>query len=262
MLADLSGKVALITGSGSGIGRQIAIRFARAGMRVAVADLSAAAATDTVQAILPLGANAFPLEMDVTVEKQVEAGFERTLSAFHQIDVLVSNAGTQLISPLIDLSFEQWKKLLAVHLDGGFLTARAMMRHLLDAKSKGSIIFMGSIHSHRPASGKAAYITAKHGLAGLTRAVAREGGPGGIRSYLICPGFVDTPLVRKQIPEQSMLFGMSEAEIVQNVMLIDTVDNQFTTTDEVADLALFLAAYPTNALTGQSFVVAHGALMH
>ena len=262
MIADMSGKVALVTGAGSGIGKHIAIRFAQAGMRVAVADISAAAATGTVQALLSLGASAIPLEMDVTLEKQVDAGFERTLAAFRQIDVLVSNAGTQCISPLVNLSFEQWKKLLAVHLDGAFLTARAMMRHLLHAKSGGSILFMGSNHSHRASSGKAAYITAKHGLAGLTRAVAREGGASGIRSYLICPGFVDTPLVRNQIPEQAKLFGISEAEVVRNVMLVDTVDNQFTTTDEVADLALFLASYPTNALTGQSFVAAHGALMH
>src|SRR5581483_4306774 len=219
MLADLEGKVALITGAGSGIGKHLAIRFAQAGMGVAVADISLPASTTTVQQLLSSGANSIALEMDVTIEEQVEAGFERTLSAFGQIDLLVSNAGIQFISPLVDLSFEQWQKLLAVHLNGAFLTARAMMRHLLASKREGSIIFMGSIHSLKAARGKAPYITAKHGLAGLARAIAQEGGPDGIKSYLLCPGFVDTPLVQNQIPEQAKLLGIPEADVVRNIML-------------------------------------------
>lgn len=262
MLAELNGKVALITGAGSGIGKHLAIRFAQAGLRVAAADIVGAAAAATVREVHATGAEALALEMDVTVENQVAAAFERTLDVFHQVDVLISNAGIQFISPLIDLPFEEWQKLIAVHLDGAFLTARATMRHLIDTKREGSIIFMGSIHSHKASAGKAAYITAKHGLAGLTRAVAQEGGPVGVKSYLICPGFVDTPLVRNQIPEQSQLFGISEADVVQNIMLAGTVDHQFTTTDDIAEIALFLAAYPTNALTGQAFVAAHGSLMH
>ena len=134
------------------------------------------------------------------------------------------------------------------------------MRHM-KAGAGGSILYMGSVHSKTASLLKAPYVTAKHGLLGLARVVAKEGAAHNIRTNVICPGFVRTPLVDKQIPEQAAALGLSEADVIAKVMLKDTVDGEFTTLDDVARVAVFLAAFPTNALTGQSVVVSHGWFM-
>jgi 3-hydroxybutyrate dehydrogenase len=120
---------------------------------------------------------------------------------------------------------------------------------------------MGSVHSHEASPLKSAYVAAKHGILGLARVMAKEGAQHGVRSNVICPGFVKTPLVDKQIPEQAKDLGISEKKVVEEVMLGGTVDKEFTTMQDVADLAVFLAAFPTNALTGQSIVISHGWFM-
>ena len=162
---------------------------------------------------------------------------------------------------MVDFKFADWQKLLAIHLDGAFLTTRACLRHMYAQGRGGTIIYMGSVHSKEASLLKAPYVTAKHGLIGLAKVVAKEGAEHGVRSNVICPGFVRTPLVEKQIPEQAKELGISEADVVRNVMLKETVDGEFTTVDDVAQTALFLAAFPTNALTGQSIVVSHGWFM-
>jgi 3-hydroxybutyrate dehydrogenase len=126
----------------------------------------------------------------------------------------------------------------------------------------GSIIYMGSVHSHEASRLKAAYVAAKHGILGLARVVAKEGGPKGVRANVVCPGFVRTPLVNKQIPEQAAALKITEAEVIKNVMLKDTVDGEFTTTEDVANVVAFLAGFESSALTGQSVVVSHGWSMH
>ena len=125
----------------------------------------------------------------------------------------------------------------------------------------GSVIYMGSIHSKEASVLKAAYVTAKHGLIGLAKVVAKEGAAHGVRANVICPGFVRTPLVDKQIPEQAKELGISEADVIRTVMLKDTVDGEFTTVADVAEIALLFASFPSNALTGQSMVVSHGWFM-
>jgi len=128
-------------------------------------------------------------------------------------------------------------------------------------KRGGSIIYMGSVHSKEASPLKAPYVTAKHGLVGLAKVVAKEGAQHGVRANVICPGFVRTPLVEKQIPEQAKELGISEEEVVRDVMLKETVDGEFTTTADVAEAALFFASFESNALTGQSLVVSHGWFM-
>ena len=228
---DLKGKVALVTGAASGIGRAIAETYAAAGARVVVADLTADRAEG---AAAEIGHDAIGIAMDVTDEDQVDGGFARTLREAGPVDVLVSNAGVQIISPLVDLPFADWKRMLAVHMDGAFLTSRAAMRHMIDAGRGGSVILMGSVHSHVASKFKAPYVAAKHGLLGLARVIAKEGAAHGIRANVICPGFVRTPLVEKQIPEQAKELGISNDEVVKQVMLRDTVDGEFTTLDDVA----------------------------
>jgi 3-hydroxybutyrate dehydrogenase len=148
--------------------------------------------------------------------------------------------------------------MLAIHLDGAFLTTRACLRQMAAQKRGGAIIYMGSVHSKEASPLKGPYVTAKHGLIGLCKSVAKEGAPHGVRSNTICPGFVRTPLVEKQIPEQARELGISEEEVIKNVMLRATVDGEFTTLADVAEVALFFAAFPSNALTGQSVIVSHG----
>lgn len=148
--------------------------------------------------------------------------------------------------------------MLAIHVDGAFLTTRAALQFMYQDNRGGMVIYMGSVHSHEGSPLKSAYVAAKHALLGLARVLVKEGAEHNVRSHVICPGFVRTPLVAKQIPEQAKELGISEAEVVKNIMLSDTVDGVFTTTADVAQTALFLAAFPTGALTGQSFVVSHG----
>jgi len=251
----LDGKVALVTGAASGIGRHIAETFAGAGATVVIADYDGARANDVAGTLR--GARALGLRMDVTNETEVEDGIAKAIAAFGRVDTLVSNAGIQIVHPLEAFPFAEWRKLLAVHLDGAFLTTRACLKHMY-ARGGGAILYMGSVHSKEASALKAPYVTAKHGLAGLCKVVAKEGAAHGVRANLICPGFVRTPLVEKQIPEQAQALGISEAEVVSKVMLKETVDGTFTTLEDVAQVALFLAAFPSNALTGQSVVVSHG----
>jgi 3-hydroxybutyrate dehydrogenase len=256
----LQDKVAIITGAASGIGKEIAIMFAREGAKVAIADLNQKAADDTAREIDSSGKRAIGVAMDVADEEQVEAGIAKVITAFDRIDVLISNAGIQIVAPLVEFEFAKWKKLLAIHLDGAFLTTRAALRQMYKQNS-GTIIYMGSVHSKEASMLKAPYVTAKHGLVGLAKVVAKEGAAHGVRANVICPGFVRTPLVDKQIPEQAKELGISEQDVIKNVMLKETVDGEFTTVEDVAETALFLASFPSNALTGQSIVVSHGWFM-
>ena len=256
----LKDKVAIVTGAASGIGKEIARTYAREGARVVIADLNQTAA-DATAAELGGPQKALAVAMDVTDERQVEAGVARTVEQFGKIDVLVSNAGIQIVAPLDEFEFASWKKLLSIHLDGAFLTTRAVLQRMYKQGSGGSIIYMGSVHSKEASVLKAPYVTAKHGLIGLAKVVAKEGAKHGVRANVICPGFVRTPLVDKQIPEQARELGISEADVIKRVMLKDTVDGEFTTLADVAETALFFASFESNALTGQSLVVSHGWFM-
>jgi 3-hydroxybutyrate dehydrogenase len=253
-------KVAIITGSASGIGKEIALRFAAEGGTPVIADLNFDAADATAREIKATGADAFAVGMNVVDEAAVEKGVADTMAKYGRIDLLVSNAGIQIVKPIVDFPFADWKKLMAIHLDGAFLTTRACLKHMYAAKS-GSVVYMGSVHSKEASVLKAPYVTAKHGLIGLCKVVAKEGAEFNVRANVVCPGFVRTPLVDKQIPEQAKELGISEADVIRTVMLKDTVDGEFTTTDDVADAVLFFAAARSNAFTGQSIVVSHGWFM-
>jgi 3-hydroxybutyrate dehydrogenase len=252
----LDGKVALITGAASGIGHGIAKRFVEAGGRVAIADIDTEGATKAARDLAD-ARTALGLRMDVTNESEVNDGVRKVVDTFGSIDILVSNAGIQIIHPIEEFPFADWKKLLAIHLDGAFLTTKACVPFMY-ARNSGVLLYMGSVHSHEASALKSAYVTAKHGLLGLARTVAKEGAKYNVRSAVICPGFVKTPLVEKQIPEQARSLGISEERVVKDIMLGETIDKQFTTIEEVAEVALFLAAFKSNALTGQSVMVSHG----
>jgi 3-hydroxybutyrate dehydrogenase len=257
----LEGKSAIVTGAASGIGREIAFTYAREGAKVAIADLDGDAANATAAQIRTNGGQALGVAMDVADEAAVNAGVASVAAQWGSVDILVSNAGIQIVHPIEEFSYAEWKKMLAIHLDGAFLATRACLKQMYQGDRGGSIIYIGSVHSKEASLLKAPYVTAKHGLVGLTRAVAKEGARHKVRANLIAPGFVRTPLVDKQIPEQAKVLGISEAEVIRNVMLKETVDGEFTTVQDVAEVALFFASFPSNALTGQSLVVSHGWFM-
>jgi len=257
----LHDKVAIVTGAASGIGKEIALRYAREGAKVAIADLNMQSAQAVADEITRSDGKALAVAMDVTNEAQVNAAVAAVVRAWDGVDVLVSNAGIQIVHPLEEFPFADWKKMLAIHLDGAFLTTRAVLPHMQRSGRGGSIIYMGSVHSKEASVLKSAYVTAKHGLIGLAKTVAKEGGKYRIRANVICPGFVRTPLVDKQIPEQAKALGISEQDVIKNVMLKETVDGEFTTVADVAEVALLFAGFESNALTGQSLVVSHGWFM-
>ena len=257
----LNGKTAVVTGAAAGIGKGIAVAFVREGANVLIADLDLKAGTATAAEIKKTGGKALAVAMDVADEHAVNAGVEKAVAEFGGVDILVSNAGIQIVHPVEEFTLAQWKKMMAIHLDGAFLTTRACLSHMYAAGRGGSIIYVGSVHSKEASLLKAPYVAAKHGLMGLCRVVAKEGAQHGVRANVICPGFVRTALVEKQIPEQAQALGISEEEVIKNVMLKETVDGEFTTVEDVAETAVFFAAFPTNALTGQSLIVSHGWFM-
>lgn len=260
-MSNLNGKVAVVTGAASGIGKEIALTLSRAGAAVAIADLNQAGADAVAREIEQAGGKAMGVAMDVTNEDAVNQGIDRVAAAYGSIDILISNAGIQVVNPIENFAFADWKKMQAIHVDGAFLTTKAALKHMYKDDRGGVVIYMGSVHSHEASPLKSAYVAAKHALLGLARVLAKEGAKHNVRSHVICPGFVRTPLVEKQIPEQAKELGISEEDVVKKVMLGDTVDGVFTTVEDVAQTALFLSAFPSAAFTGQSFVVSHGWYM-
>jgi 3-hydroxybutyrate dehydrogenase len=253
-------RIAIVTGAASGIGKEIALRFAAEGATPVIADLNLEAAKAAADEIKSKGGDAFAIAMDVTNEAQVEKGIDNVIAKYGKIDILVSNAGIQIVKPLVDFPFADWKKLLSIHLDGAFLTTRACLKHMY-AANYGRIVYMGSVHSKEASKLKAPYVTAKHGLIGLAKVLAKEGAEHNVTANVVCPGFVRTPLVDKQIPEQAKELGITEGQVIKEVMLKETVDGEFTTTDDVADAVLYFAAAKSNVFTGQSLVVSHGWFM-
>lgn len=253
----LKNRIALITGAGRGIGRAVAEQYGREGARVAVADLTLESAQEAVDAIKQAGGTAMALAMDVTDENAVDQGVAAIVEKWGGLNIALANAGIQHIDPVHKLAFADWSKVMSVHLDGAFLVTRAALKQMY-AGGGGTMLYMGSVHSLEASPLKAPYVAAKHGMLGLCRAVAKEGAEYGVRSNIICPGFVRTPLVDKQIPEQAKELGISEEEVISKVMLKNTVDGKFTTLEDVSELAVHLAAFPSAALTGQSIVVSHG----
>lgn len=260
-MSNLNGKVAVVTGAASGIGKEIALTLSRAGTAIAIADLNQAGADAVAREIEQAGGKAMGVAMDVTNEDAVNQGIDRVAAAYGSIDILISNAGIQIVNPIENFAFSDWKKMQAIHVDGAFLTTKAALKHMYKDNRGGVVIYMGSVHSHEASPLKSAYVAAKHALLGLARVLAKEGAAHNVRSHVICPGFVRTPLVEKQIPEQAKELGISEEDVVKKVMLGDTVDGVFTTVEDVAQTALFLSTFPSAAFTGQSFVVSHGWYM-
>lgn len=250
-------KTCLITGSAAGVGLAIAQYFFKEGFNIVITDINQEAIDAAVKSLDPTGERVIGVNMDVCDEAAVQNGFKKAAEKFSHVDVFVSNAGIQTIHSIEDFPLNEWEKLQKVHLTGAFLTTREAIRQMKPAGG-GAIVYIGSIHSEEPSKNKAAYVSAKHGLKGLMRAVAEEGAESRIRSNMVSPAFVKTHLVELQIPKLAQQLNMSEADVVEKVMLKKTLTKEFVELEDIAKAVYFFATFPSMALTGQSLLLTHG----
>lgn len=241
----LEGKRALITGGASGIGRACAIAFAAAGATVTVADLDGEAAQHVAREI---GGAAWQVDLS-----QLEALADLRLDA----DILVNNAGIQHVRPIEEFEPEQFQLIVRLMLEAPFMLIRAALPVMYE-RGWGRIINLSSVHGLRASAYKSAYVAAKHGLEGLSKVTALEGGPHGVTSNCINPAYVNTPLVQKQIADQAKLHGIGESEVVEQVMLTESAIKRLVEPEEVASLALWLAGDSAGMVTGASYTMDGG----
>src|ERR1700722_16556577 len=245
MSEDLAGRTAVVTGGASGIGEACAIRLAAGGASVGVADITLGAA-EAVAA--RLGGRAFEVDLAADFDAAALAG---------QTDILVNCAGLQHVAPVHEFPPDKFRLLLAIMLEAPFRLAQAALPHMY-AGGFGRIVNISSVHGLRASPYKAAYVAAKHGLEGLSKAVALEGGARGVTSNTICPAYVRTPLVEKQIADQARVHGIPEAEVVEKIMLTESAVKRLVEPAEVAELAVFLCSPHMSFANGSSYVLDGG----
>jgi 3-hydroxybutyrate dehydrogenase len=247
----LKGKSALITGSTSGIGLGIAKRFAAAGANIVLNGFGDAKEIDTLRTTLERehGVSVLYDAADMTKPDTIEAMMVRAIDAFGAVDVLVNNAGIQHVAPIDEFPPEKWDAIIAINLVSSFHTIRLALPRMKERKW-GRIINVASAHALVASPFKSAYVAAKHGIAGLTKTVALEVAELGITANAICPGYVLTPLVEKQIPDTARTRGISEEEVIKNVLLAAQPTKQFVTIEQVASLAAYLASDDAASING------------
>lgn len=242
---DLEGRRAIVTGGASGIGLACAEEFAARGAHVVIADVDAAAAESAAERI---GGEAWSVDLSDT-------GALEDLDL--QADILVNNAGIQRVSPIVDYDPDAFRLIQRIMLEAPFLLIRALLPGMYE-REWGRIINISSVHGLRASPFKSAYVAAKHGLEGLSKVTALEGGPYGVTSNCINPGYVLTPLVEKQIADQARVHGIPEAEVVETVMLTESAIKRLVEPAEVASLAGWLASPRAGMVTGASYTMDGG----
>jgi 3-hydroxybutyrate dehydrogenase len=245
----MKGKVAIVTGGASGIGLAIVERLARDGVNCVIADLDARGGERAATKLQKAGADCLFVATSVSQPGDVRHLIEATMGRFGRLDILVNNAGLQFVAPIVDFPEEQWDTLIGVMLTGTFLCCKCALPHMIQQKW-GRIINISSVHGKVASPFKAAYISAKHGVLGLTKVVALEMGENNITCNAICPGYVRTPLVEKQIAEQARLNGISEEDVVQKIMLGPAAIRRMLEPSEVASLVAYLCSDAAAGITG------------
>ena len=256
-MTELAGKVALVTGAASGIGLAIARDFAEHGMRVTLADIDRekgqAAASELAGARFS-AANMMSAE-DIA---RLVAG---TLAAEGRIDILVNNAGIQHVAPIEEFPEAKWRQIIDIMLTAPFLLTKAVLPGMY-AHKWGRIVNVASIHGLVASRYKAAYISAKHGLIGLTRVTALEAGDHGVTCNAICPSYVRTPLVEKQIADQARVHGIPESEVVEKIMVAEAPIHRLLEPEEVAQLVTYLCTDAASGITGSAQSIDCGWTAH
>jgi 3-hydroxybutyrate dehydrogenase len=244
-MTDLRGRTALVTGGASGIGAACARALAARGANVTVADVDEVAAKEVAEEI---GGSVWGIDL-------FDVGALEDLAL--NTDVLVNNAGIQSIDPIVDFSPERFRSMMALMVEAPFLLIRAALPHMYE-RGFGRIVNVSSVHGLRASEFKVAYVTAKHGLEGLSKVTALEGGPHGVTSNCVNPGYVRTPLVTKQIADQARTHGISEDEVLSKVLLTESAIKRLVEPEEVADLVAWLASPTAGMVTGASYMMDGG----
>lgn len=247
----LKGKSAIVTGSTSGIGHGIAEAFAAQGANVTLNGFGNAEEIEALRKALETkyGVKAIYSAADMSKPEQIRQMVKETASAFGGVDVLVNNAGIQFVAPIDEFPEEKWDAILAINLSSAFHATKAAAPYM-KAKKWGRIINVASVHGLVASAFKSAYVAAKHGVLGLTKVTALDFAEFGITCNAICPGYVNTPLVQKQIPDQAKTHGISEAEVVSKIMLKNHAIKRFVEVEELAALAVFLCSDAAATMTG------------
>lgn len=247
----LKGKTAIVTGSTSGIGQGMALALAQAGCNVMLNGLGDAAAIEAERAKMEkdTGSKIAFNGADMTKPEQIEAMIKETKAKFGSVDIIVNNAGVQHVAPVDEFPPEKWDQIIAINLTSAFHMTRLAVPYMKEA-GWGRIVNLASAHALVASPFKGAYVAAKHGLAGLTKTVALELAEKSITCNAICPGYVKTPLVDKQIGDQAKARGISEEEVVKNVILGAQPTKQFTTVEDVGALCVFLCSDSAKNITG------------
>ena len=247
----LQGKVAVVTGSTSGIGLAIARAFAREGAALVINGFGDAAAIEKERAGIEteFGVKALYSAADMSKGDQIAKMIADAESELGSVDILVNNAGIQFVSPIEEFPIEKWDQIIAINMSSAFHAIRAALPGM-KARKWGRIINTASAHALVASPFKSAYVTAKHGIAGLTKTVALETATAGITCNAICPGYVWTPLVEKQIPETMEARHLTREQVINDVLLHAQPTKEFVTVDEVAALALFLCSDGAKSMTG------------
>ncbi len=253
----LSGKVAIVTGGGSGIGKGIAKIFSENGANVVIADFNEDNGLSAKNEIK----NSYFIKTDVSNEESVKNLINKTVEKFSSIDILVNNAGLQYIAKVEDFPLDKWNQLIGVMLTGTFLCTKYAVP-FMKKRNWGRIINTSSAHGKEASPWKAAYVSAKHGIIGFTKVIAKELAEFNITANSICPGYVLTPLVKKQIKDLAIQYGISEDEVPAKVLLKDQPIKSLVTIEEVAELALYLASEKAKHITSQALSIDGGWTAH
>ena len=253
----VQGDIVLVTGAGSGIGLEISKAFAAAGAKVVVTDVRAEAAEEAAASIRATGHEAVGMTLNVTDEAQVEAVLKQTVEQFGRLDVLINNAGLQHVSPIEEFPTEKFELMIKIMLTAPFIAIKHAFP-IMKEQGYGRVLNMASINGLIGFAGKAAYNSAKHGLLGLTKVAALEGAEHGITVNAICPGYVDTPLVRNQMEDLAKTRHVELEKVLEEVIYPLVPQKRLLAVEEIADYALFLASRKAKGITGQANVLDGG----
>ncbi|MGE6555978.1 3-hydroxybutyrate dehydrogenase [Exiguobacterium artemiae] len=253
----VNGDIVLVTGAGSGIGLEISKAFAEAGAKVVITDVNTEAAETAAKSLQEAGHDVIGLTLNVTDEAQVQSVFAETIEHYGRLDVLINNAGLQHVSPIEDFPTEKFELMIKIMLTAPFIAIKHAFP-LMKEQGYGRIINMASINGLIGFAGKAAYNSAKHGLLGLTKVAALEGAEHGITVNALCPGYVDTPLVRNQMADLAKTRQVELENVLEDVIYPLVPQKRLLAVEEIADYALFLASRKAKGITGQANVLDGG----